>query len=145
MTGVQTCALPICLVISLAAVALGAAIVGGALWGLRQIYFLGTDSGGRAALYRGLPYNMPLGIELYSEVYSVPVQVASLPLDRRESAVDHELRGRDDAVSLLNDLEDSARIPTVAPPTNQAGNGGAQQQGGGGGKSPPQGSGTKKR
>jgi serine/threonine protein phosphatase PrpC len=122
-----------------------AAVGVGAWLGIRQVYFLGTDDAGRLTLYRGLPYDLPLGIELYSEVYSVPVQVASLPVERRESAVDHELRGRDDAVSLLNDLEDSARIPTVAPPTNQAGNGGAQQQGGGGGNSPPQGSGTKKK
>jgi PPM family protein phosphatase len=122
-----------------------AAVGVGAWLGIRQVYFLGTDDAGRLTLYRGLPYDLPLGIELYSEVYSVPVQVASLPVDRRESAVDHELRGRDDAVSLLNDLEDSARTPTVAPPTNQAGNGGAQQQGGGGGNSPPQGSGTKKK
>jgi serine/threonine protein phosphatase PrpC len=122
-----------------------AAVGVGAWLGIRQVYFLGTDDAGRLTLYRGLPYDLPLGIELYSEVYSVPVQVASLPVERRESAVDHELRGRDDAVSLLNDLEDSARIPTVAPPTNQAGNGGAQQQAGGGGNSPPQGSGTKKK
>ncbi|MFL5870255.1 MAG: Stp1/IreP family PP2C-type Ser/Thr phosphatase [Solirubrobacterales bacterium] len=89
----------------------------GAWLGVRQVYFLGTDDGGRLTLYRGLPYDLPFGIDLYSEVYSVPVQVASLPVDRRESAIDHELRGRDDAVSLLNDLEDSARTPTVAPPS----------------------------
>jgi protein phosphatase len=128
-------------------VALVIAGIGVGAWlGIRQVYFLGTDDAGRLTLYRGLPYDLPLGIELYSEVYSVPVQVASLPVDRRESAIDHELRGRDDAVSLLNDLEDSARTPTVAPPSGQAGNGGGQQQGGrGGGNSPPQGSGTKKK
>jgi protein phosphatase len=120
----------------------------GAWLGIRQVYFLGTDDAGRLTLYRGLPYDLPFGIELYSEVYSVPVQVASLPVDRRESAIDHELRGRDDAVSLLNDLEDSARTPTVAPPSGQTGNGGGRQQGGGGGaggNSPPQGNGTKKK
>ena len=122
-----------------------AAVGVGAWLGIRQVYFLGTDDAGRLTLYRGLPYDLPFGIELYSEVYSVPVQVASVPVDRRESAVDHELRGRDDAVSLLNDLEDSARTPTVAPPSDQGGDGGTQQQSGGGGKSPPQGSGTKKK
>jgi protein phosphatase len=99
----------------LAAALVVAAIGVGAWLGMRQVYFLGTDEGGRLTLYRGLPYDLPLGIELYSEVYSVPVQVASLPVDRRESAIDHTLRGRDDAVSLLNDLEDSARSPVVAP------------------------------
>ena len=95
-----------------------AAVGVGAWLGIRQVYFLGTDDAGRLTLYRGLPYDLPFGIELYSEVYSVPVQVASVPVDRRESAVDHELRGRDDAVSLLNDLEDSARTPTVTPPSS---------------------------
>jgi serine/threonine protein phosphatase PrpC len=103
----------------LAAALVVAAIGVGAWLGMRQVYFLGTDDGGRLTLYRGLPYDLPLGIELYSEVYSVPVQVASLPVDRRESAVDHTLRGRDDAVSLLDDLEDSARSPVVAPPPKQ--------------------------
>jgi PPM family protein phosphatase len=103
----------------LAAALVVAAIGVGAWLGMRQVYFLGTDEGGRLTLYRGLPYDLPLGIELYSEVYSVPVQVASLPVDRRESAIDHTLRGRDDAVSLLDDLEDSARSPVVAPQPKQ--------------------------
>jgi protein phosphatase len=111
----------------------------GAWLGMRQVYFLGTDEGGRLTLYRGLPYELPLGIDLYSEVYSVPVQVASLPEDRRESAVDHELRGRDDAVSLLNDLENAARTPTEAP-VSPGDEGGGQTHGGqagsGGGKKP---------
>jgi serine/threonine protein phosphatase PrpC len=111
----------------LAAALVVAAIGVGAWLGMRQVYFLGTDEGGRVTLYRGLPYDLPLGIELYSEVYSVPVQVASLPVDRRESAIDHTLRGRDDAVDLLNDLEDSARSPVVAPtPKQQKPQGGKQ-------------------
>jgi serine/threonine protein phosphatase PrpC len=114
------------------AVALIVAGIGVGAWlGVRQVYFLGTDDAGRLTLYRGLPYDLPFGIVLYSEVYSVPVQVASLPVDRCESAIDHELRGRDDAVSLLNDLEDSARTPTVTPPSNQSQGGGGQQGSGG--------------
>ncbi len=79
-----------------------------AVWGVRQVYFLGTDSGGRLALYRGLPYDLPLGIHLYSEVYSAPVQVTSIPAGRRDSATNHTLRFHDDAVSLLDDLEAAA-------------------------------------
>ena len=85
-----------------------AAVCVGAVLGARQVYFLGTDEGGRLALYRGLPYELPLGIELYSEVETAPVQVASVPEDRRGSAIDHELRSRDDAVDLLDDLEQAA-------------------------------------
>jgi protein phosphatase len=76
-----------------------------AVWGVRQIYFLGTDSGGRLALYRGLPYDLPFGIKLYSEVYAAPVQVSSIPTNRQDSAVNHTLRFHGDAVSLLNDLQ----------------------------------------
>ena len=50
----------------------GVVIVAGiavaAVLGARQIYFLGTDEGGRLALYRGLPYELPLDIALYNEV-----------------------------------------------------------------------------
>jgi serine/threonine protein phosphatase PrpC len=133
------------LVVSLAAVALGAAIIGGALWGLRQIYFLGTDSGGRAALYRGLPYKLPLGIELYSEVYAAPVQVSAIPAARRDSATDHTLRSHEDAADLLADLQLAAEPPVRKPkaesPKQKGGKGEARQRrsaqnggsGGGGG------------
>jgi protein phosphatase len=103
---------------ALVAVLVLVALAAAAFLGARQVYFLGADEGGRLALFRGLPYDLPLGIELYDEVYSAPVRVASLPDDRRGSAIDHELRSRDDAVSLLEDLEDSLASP---PSTGKAG------------------------
>jgi protein phosphatase len=116
----------------------------GAYYGMRQVYFLGIDEGGRVTLYRGLPYDLPLGIELYSEVYSIPVQAGSVPPARRDSLTNHELRSRSDAVDLLDDLEAAASNP--APITGGTGgtgqtpdNGGSQQSGGnqGGGGSEP--------
>jgi serine/threonine protein phosphatase PrpC len=98
-----------------------------AYFGSRQVYFLGVDEGGRVALYRGLPYDLPFGIELYQERYSSPVQLASLPGDRRDEATDHELRSQDDAESLIEDLENTA-VTAPAP----GGTGGGGQQGGGG-------------
>ena len=38
-----------------------AALAFGAWYGNRQVWFLGTDDGGRVALYRGLPYELPFG------------------------------------------------------------------------------------
>jgi serine/threonine protein phosphatase PrpC len=114
---------------SLAAVAVLAAIAGGAVYGLHHVYFLGTDPGGRAALYRGLPYDLPLGIELYSEVYAAPVQVSAIPAVRRDSATDHTLRSHDDAVDLLGDLELAAEPPVRKPKAA----GGKQKAGKGGG------------
>jgi predicted secreted protein len=92
-----------------------AAVIAGAVYGIRQVYFLGSDSAGRVALYRGLPYDLPLGIKLYSEVYAAPVQVNSLPAARRQSAIDHTLRGHNDAVSLIDDLVKSANPPQPKP------------------------------
>src|SRR5262249_30504279 len=40
----------------LAALVVVGAIAFGAWYGLRQVWFLGTDQSGRVALYRGLPY-----------------------------------------------------------------------------------------
>jgi protein phosphatase len=113
-----------------------AGIGAAAVFGARQIYFLGIDEGGRVTLYRGLPYDLPLGIELYSEVYSIPVQASSVPVDRRDSLTDHDLRSRDDAVDLLDDLQSAAINATPEPqpepePNPQGtGNGGKQGQGG---------------
>jgi PPM family protein phosphatase len=77
----------------------------GAWYGARQVWFLGTDSAGRVALYRGLPYELPLGIELYSERYASPIQTESLPARRRDAVTGHDLRSRDDAVSLLEEIQ----------------------------------------
>jgi protein phosphatase len=104
-------------------------------YGARQVYFLGIDEGGRMALYRGLPYELPFDVSLYSEVYSVPVQASSVPEQRRPSLSDHELRSRDDAVSLLDDLRAAAEPPLPQPPANPTqgagGTQGAGTQGGG--------------
>jgi len=90
---------------ALAIVAVLAALVAGAWYGSRQVWFLGTDEGGRVSLYRGLPYELPLGVELYEEHYASPIQAASLSGKRREAATDHDLRSRSDAVSLIEDIE----------------------------------------
>lgn len=88
-----------------------AAIAFGAWYGNRQIWFLGTDEGGRVALYRGVPYELPFGITLYQERYATPIQTASLPERRRDAVTGHKLRSRSDAVSLIEDIEQSQGIP----------------------------------
>ena len=88
-----------------------AALAFGAWYGNRQVWFLGTDEGGRVALYRGLPYELPLGIELYEERYASPVQTAALPPRRRETVTEHELRSHPDAASLIEDIERSQGVP----------------------------------
>jgi protein phosphatase len=84
-----------------------AALAFGAWYGNRQIWFLGTDEGGRVALYRGLPYELPFGVQLYTERYAAPIQTGALPPKRREAVTGHDLRSRSDAVSLVEDIEES--------------------------------------
>jgi len=115
---------------ALVALLVVAALGVGAYLGARQVYFLGTDEGGRVALYRGLPYELPLGIELYDEVLSSPARVESLPEDRRDAATDHELRSREDAIDLLRDLEsDVVTAPAQEPPAGNQGGENNRQSG----------------
>ena len=96
------------------------ALVGAAaVFVARQIYFLGTDEGGRVALYRGLPYELPLGINLYSEQSSIGVQTESLSADRRDVVTEHRLRSHDDAEDIIRDIEDREGSRPVAPPGKQ--------------------------
>lgn len=82
-------------------------LVGGLFVATRQAWFLSTDPAGRVALYRGLPVELPFGIDLYQLRYSTAVQTDSLPVNRRRSVTDHSLRSEDDAVSLIEDIESS--------------------------------------
>jgi protein phosphatase len=123
-----------------------AGVVAAGYFASRQVYFLGTDEGGRLALYRGLPYDLPLEVELYSEVTSSPTSVESLPEDRRDEAINHDLRSRDDAENLLANLEDAAVAETEDTVVPAGGNGqGAEPRqgtGNGQGAEPRQGSGA---
>lgn len=82
-----------------------AALLAAAWYGNRQVWFLGSDEAGRVALYRGVPYELPFGIKLYDERYSIPIQTDSLPGRRRDAVTGHDLRSRDDAVDLIEEIE----------------------------------------
>ena len=49
------------------------------------------------------------------------MQARSIPAERRDSLTNHDLRSRDDAIDLLDDLEASA-TPPPANPTGQQDN-----------------------
>ena len=87
------------------------ALAFGAWYGNRQVWFLGTDDAGRVALYRGVPYELPFGIKLYDERYASPIQTESLPPRRRDAVTGHDLRSREDAVSLIEDIQKSQGVP----------------------------------
>jgi serine/threonine protein phosphatase PrpC len=96
---------------ALAVIAVFAAVAFGAWYGNRQVWFLGTDEGGRVSLYRGLPYELPLGVTLYQERYASPVQTEALSRRRREAVTEHDFRSHADAVSLIEDIERSQGVP----------------------------------
>ncbi|HEX8959035.1 MAG TPA: hypothetical protein VF770_04355, partial [Solirubrobacterales bacterium] len=96
---------------ALAVVSLLAVVVFGGWYASRQVWFLGTDPSGRVALYRGLPYELPLGLVLYQERYASPIQTGSLPQRRRAAVTGHSLRSRSDAVSLIEEIERSQGVP----------------------------------
>jgi PPM family protein phosphatase len=90
------------------------AIVFGATYGLRHVWFLGTDDAGRVALYRGVPYELPFGIKLYTERYSAPVQTATLPEKRRDAVSGHGLRSHSGAQELLEEIERGQGVTEAA-------------------------------
>jgi protein phosphatase len=69
------------------------------------VYFVGTDDQARVVVYRGLPYDLPLGVRLYSTNYVSGVSVAEVPARRRPTLLDHTLRSRNDAYDLVRRLE----------------------------------------
>jgi protein phosphatase len=81
------------------------AIVFGATYGLHHTWFLGTDDAGRVTLYRGVPYELPFGVKLYTEQYSSPVQTESLPERRKDAVTGQSVRSRADATKLLEEIE----------------------------------------
>ena len=93
-------------VATVACVLVAGAVVAGLYAGSRQFWFVGTNDQGLLTLYQGLPYELPLGIELYTEEYVSSVPAASIRNERtRDRVIDHQLRSRGDAVDLIRQYE----------------------------------------
>ncbi len=82
-----------------------AAVITGLYALSRQVYFVGTNDAGLVTIYRGVPYELPLGVDLYEEEYASGMPARAIPAARRERVLDHEWRGREDAVDLVRALE----------------------------------------
>jgi protein phosphatase len=89
------------------ALMLAVCVLGGLWLASRAVYFVGTDpSDGRTvAIFRGLPYDLPLGIHLYERYAGSGVTIDMVSPSRRATFTDHKLRSRDDAENLVNALE----------------------------------------
>jgi protein phosphatase len=87
------------LALVLVPIAIGAKIV------VQSIYFVGTNDQGYVTVYQGVPYNLPGGAHLYTTDFVSGVNAQSLPRERRRTLLDHTLRSRKDALSLVRQLE----------------------------------------
>jgi protein phosphatase len=77
----------------------------GGLVALRSVYFVGANEQGFVTVYRGLPYELPLGVDLYQENYVSPITRDRVPAGRRAVVSSHDLRSQEDAYDLVRQLE----------------------------------------
>src|SRR5215210_2693003 len=82
-------------------------VLGGFWLATQAVYFVGAvaDRGNTVTIYRGLPIDLPLGLDLYSRYQGSGVTLQSVPASRRETFTDHKLRSKDDAENLVIQLE----------------------------------------
>jgi protein phosphatase len=81
------------------------AIALGAWYASQTVYFVGSSADGFVTVYRGLPYDLPAGLALYSVNYVSGVPVDELPRAQRSLVIEHKLRSRDDAQDLVRQME----------------------------------------
>jgi PPM family protein phosphatase len=91
--------------VSMATIVVIAGLAAAAVAGIRSVYFIGQNDRGLVTLYRGVPYELPFGIDLFSSKYVSSIQAQSLRPFERRRLLDHELRSRGDAADLIRDLE----------------------------------------
>jgi protein phosphatase len=78
---------------------------GGAYLASRQYFFLGTNTQGILTIYRGFPYDLPLGVRMYEQWYVSAVPIRAIPADRRSGLLNHQLRSQNNAVSVIHAAE----------------------------------------
>jgi PPM family protein phosphatase len=85
-------------------VVVGMLVAGGYL-ALQSVYFIGTNQRGLVTMFRGVPYELPGGLRLYSSDYVSGVSASTFPQSRRRALLDHSLRSEGDAADLMRQLE----------------------------------------
>lgn len=83
-----------------------AGLLGAGAWvALQSVYFIGTNQRGLVTVFRGVPYELPAGVKLYSVDFVSGVGASTLPPDRRRALLDHSLRSEGSAADLMRQLE----------------------------------------
>ncbi|MFQ5425614.1 MAG: Stp1/IreP family PP2C-type Ser/Thr phosphatase [Gaiellales bacterium] len=91
--------------------ALSALVIGAAVWGVRQAYFVGADENGRVVLYQGLPWDISGDVRLYRAVYISPVSAYQLSAEERQELFDHSLVSRPDGRERIEVFEREIQLP----------------------------------
>src|SRR5271163_4678025 len=82
------------------------AVIGSAAYLASQsVYFIGTNSRGLVTVFRGFPYRLPAGVNLYSSDYVSGVSASTLSPERRKNLLDHSWRSEGNAAALIRSLE----------------------------------------
>lgn len=77
----------------------------GAVLGAVNVYFIGSNEKGLVTVYRGLPYELPLSLNLYTRDYVTTVPVSDLTDEQKSAIFDHTLRTRSDALDIATQIE----------------------------------------
>ena len=82
-----------------------ACVILGAYYASQTVYFVGASNDGFVSVYRGLPYDLPAGVKLYSVNYESGLPADELTPAQMRTLEDHKLRSRDDAQDLVRQME----------------------------------------
>jgi PPM family protein phosphatase len=82
-----------------------ACVILGAYYASQTVYFVGASNDGFVSVYRGLPYDLPAGVKLYSVNYESGLPADELTPAQKRTLEDHKLRSRDDAQDLVRQME----------------------------------------
>jgi serine/threonine protein phosphatase PrpC len=101
----------------LVVIALIGILVAAGWFATRAVYFVGTNDQGFITVYRGLPYELPFGVDLYEESYTSSVSALQVPQAQRDRLLDQQLRSEDDAIDLVRAIE----LGQLESPTGRTG------------------------
>lgn len=77
----------------------------GGYYASQTVYFVGASGDGFVTVYRGMPYELPAGLRLYTVNYESGVPASELRSRQRELVTEHKLRSRANAQDLVRQLE----------------------------------------
>ena len=83
----------------------GLIVLAGGYLASQAVYFVGTGNDGFVTIYRGMPVDLPAGLDLYQPLYVSGVSDQQLSAPQARTIREHRLRSRADADDLVRQLE----------------------------------------